>query len=277
MSEAAKTIRLSDGEVKYWEHNSDKPVTLVLVHGITGSHEGFQYLVPLLGDYHLIVPDLPGFGISPLPHENLTLAEEGKLLVEFIKKLQLKSKPYIIGHSMGSLVVTEALQHDPDVAQQKLILLSPVPLPIGLLDTRKVGALATQLYYTVSKFIPSLATSKRITKLTTSAMITTTDPDLTKAIYGHHYGNLDYISSITWYGRLYREVNKRGMSSYKDVLAQFDTLIVSGDRDIVTPIKHQKIAAKQLGITLQSIPGVGHLAHYERPQELVDAIRQFID
>lgn len=277
MSATEKTIRLDHGEVKYWEHHPDKKPTLVLIHGITGSHEGFQYMVPLLKDYHLVVPDLPGFGISPLPHEELSLAEEGALLVEFIQKLGLKTKPFVVGHSMGSLVVAEALQHDPSIAQQKLILLSPVPLPVGLLDTRKGGAVATQIYYELSKRIPSLATSRRITKLSTSFMITTTDSELERAIYDHHYGNLNYISSINWYSRLYKEVNARGMTSYHDTLSKFDVLIVSGDRDIVTPAKHQKIAAGRLGVKLEIIPGVGHLAHYERPDELVKAIQSFID
>lgn len=271
-----KTLALNNTVVHYWEHNPDKKPTLVLVHGITGSHEGFQYMVPLLSDYHLIVPDLPGFGISPLPHDKLTLAEEGMLLVEFIEKLGLRQKPYVIGHSMGSLVVAEAVKHKPEVVQKKLILLSPVPLPIGVIDTRRGGAMATQFYYDISKYVPSLAKSKFITRLSTSFMITTTDRQLEQAIYRHHYGNLNYISSIIWYGRLYKEVNRLGMSEYRDALSLFDVLIVSGDRDIVTPIKHQKKAAGQLGVRLEILPGVGHLAHYEQPKELVAAIERFL-
>lgn len=276
MRPTQKTLDLKHTSVHYWEHGDPQKPTLLLVHGITGSHEGFQYLVPLLSDFHLIIPDLPGFGISPLPHDNLTLSELGALLVEFVAKLPGRSKPYIVGHSMGSLVVAEALAQQPTISQRKLILLSPVPTPIGRFDRRRPGALATKGYYALSRRIPRLATSKLITRLSTSAMITTDNPRRKQEIYQHHYGNLDYISSITWYSRLYKEVNAKGMTDYRDTLSQFDVLIVSGDRDIVTPLRQQKKAAQHMKVKLEIIPGVGHLAHYERPGELVRAIKTFL-
>lgn len=271
-----KTLQLKKTEVKYWEVGTSSSPTLVLVHGITGSHEGFQYLVPLLSEFHLIIPDLPGFGISPLPHDKLTLAELGKLLAEFISTLGLRHKPYIVGHSMGSLVVAETLKQHPELVQHKVTFLSPVALPIKKFDSRQAGALATRTYYGVSRFIPRLAKSKLITRVSTNAMMTTKSRDLRKAIHGHHRGNLDYISSIAWYGRLYKEVNKKGLSDYHDTLKKFDVLIVSGDRDLVTPLKHQQKIAKRYGLRLETIRGVGHLAHYETPGELVRAIRNFL-
>lgn len=276
MRPTQKSLDLKQTTVHYWEYGEDHRPTLVLVHGITGSHEGFQYLVPLLSEFRLIIPDLPGFGISPLPHDNLTLAELGSLLAQFVAGLGLRAKPYIVGHSMGSLVVAEALAQHPGIAQKKLILISPVPTPIGRFDRRQGGAIATNSYYALSRRIPRLSTSKLVTRLSTRAMITTDNPERRREIYQHHYGNLNYISSIVWYSKLYKEVNSKGMSDYADTLAQFDVLILSGDRDIVTPLKHQKQAAKQLGVRLEIIPGVGHLAHYERPGELVRSIKTFL-
>jgi len=276
MNPKKKTIQLRRTIVHYWEHSTNKKPTLILVHGITGSHEGFQYMVPLLADYHLIVPDLPGFGVSPLPHDNLTLVELGTLLADFIEALHLKDKPFILGHSMGSLVVAETLAQQPKLVHHKVIFASPVPTPIGRLDARRPGAMLTKGYYTLSRIIPRLSKSKIITRLSTKVMITTKDKTLKRAIYEHHYGNLNYISSIAWYSRLYKEVNSKGMSDYKTTLSAFDVLVVSGERDMVTPLKHQKKAAAALATRLEIIPGVGHLAHYERPQELVAAIKNFL-
>ncbi len=277
----AKTIILpSNDEITYWSHHDDKHPTLILVHGFTGSHEGFQYLVPLLSNFRLIIPDLPGFGVSPLPHDELTLRELGSLLVDFIQALDLDGKPHLIGHSMGSLVASEAMRQHPNLFAKKNILISPVPSPVGILDTRKVGVLFSKLYYFASHRLPligpHLATSRKLTRLSTRLIMTTKDKLMKQVIYGHHFNNLKFISNIRWYGRLYKEVNKTGISRYRHALEQFDILIINGDRDSVTPLKNQKKTLKKINAKLIVIPKVGHLSHYEKPTSLTTAISEFL-
>lgn len=276
-----RTITLPSGnDVAYWTHHDSKKPTLVLVHGFTGSHQGFQYLVPLLNDFHLIIPDLPGFGVSPLPHESLTLAHLGGLLVEFIDTLKLKTPPHLLGHSMGSLVVAEAVRQRPDLFAKELILISPVPTPIKLTDIRKIGALFSQLYYVTSHRLPvmgkKLSTSKKITRLSTSLIMTAKDKKIRAAIHEHHFDNLNYISNIGWYSRLYRQINRTGINKYKKSFEPFNLLIITGHKDSVTPLKHQKKAAGITGAKLVVIPDVGHLSHYETPGALATQIRHFL-
>jgi len=46
---------------------SDKP-TLLLLHGFPSSSHMFRDLIPLLSDhFHIVAPDLPGFGLSDMP------------------------------------------------------------------------------------------------------------------------------------------------------------------------------------------------------------------
>ena len=274
-------IKLPSGdEVAYWSHHDNNKPTLVLVHGFTGSHEGFQYLIPLLTDYHLIVPDLPGFGVSPLPHNRLTIHELGELLIGFIEELNLPEKPHLLGHSMGSLVVSEAIRQHPSLFAQKLILISPVPTPIGWADERRPGAIFSQLYYKASHHIPIvgkyIATSSKLTRFSTKLIITSKDANLRHAIHDHHLKNLDFISSIGRYSRLHSEINRTGISRYKASLRQFNVLLVGGDCDNVTPLRLQRQAAQKIGATLVTVPEVGHLAHYEKPSELADAIRHHL-
>lgn len=275
------TIKLaSDDKVSYWTYHDDKRPVLILVHGFTGSHEGFQYLVPLLSDYRLIIPDLPGFGISPLPHNRLSLAHLGELLIDFIESLGLDAKPHLLGHSMGSLVAAEAVRLKPDIFAKKLILISPVPSPIKLLEMRRPGAVISQLYYVASHRLPvvgkRLATSRKLTRLSTRMIITTKNKILRKAIYDHHFNNLNFISSIEWYSWLYHKINLTGITRYKATLRPFDILLISGELDKVTPLKHQKRAANTIDAKFIVIPGVGHLAHYEKPKELVKTIADFL-
>lgn len=270
----------SGNEIAYWTHHDRKKPILILVHGFTGSHDGFQYLVPLLKDFQLIIPDLPGFGVSPLPHKKLTLPELGKLLIEFIEALDLPEKPHLLGHSMGSLVVAEAVCQQPESFAKKLLLVSPVPSPIRLIEKRRPGVLVSRLYYGACRRLPyagkHLATSRKLTKLSTRMIMTTKDKTLREAIYGHHYDNLNYISNIGWYSRLYAAINRTGISHYRAALQDFDVLIINGENDAVTPLKHQRKVAKTIGARLKVVPEVGHLAHYEKPTELADAIRHFL-
>lgn len=275
------TVALASGnKVTYWTHHNDKKKVIILVHGFTGSHEGFQYLVPLLSDYRLIIPDLPGFGVSPLPHESMTLAHLGGLLCEFIDTFDFSSAPYLIGHSMGTLVVAEAIKRRPDIAHNKIVLLSAVPSPVKIADSRRAGAVISQLYYTASHRLPiignRIATSKKITRVSTNVIMTAKDKDLRKAIHGHHFNNLDYISSVKWYSRLYRQINRTGLTKYAGVLRRFNVLIVNGNKDSVTPLHHQKKAAEAIGAKLVVIPNVGHLSHYETPKALAKQIRDFL-
>lgn len=276
-----QTVTLPSGdEIAYWTHHDDKKPVLILVHGFTGSHEGFQYLVPLLKDFRLIIPDLPGFGVSPLPHKKLSLRELGESLVDFVAALGLSRKPHLLGHSMGSLVVCEAVRQHPVAFAQKLILVSPVPSPIGWLEGRRPGTIVSQLYYSASHRLPvagkRLATSRKLTQLSTNMIMTTTNKKLRQAIYGHHYDNLNYISNIGWYSRLYREINRTGISRYRAALDPFDVLLINGQRDNVTPVKHQQKVANALKAKLVVIPEVGHLAHYEKPVQLAGAIVDFL-
>jgi pimeloyl-ACP methyl ester carboxylesterase len=264
----------------YWTHHDDKKPTLVLVHGFTGSHEGFQYLVPFLTDFRLIIPDLPGFGVSPLPHDRLTLSHLGGLLAEFIDALDLPEPPYVIGHSLGSLAVVEALRQHPDIAAGKLILISPVSSAVGIMDRRRPGALLSELYYVLSHRLPiagkKLAHSKIITRASTAVIMTARGKAMRKAIYGHHFDNLNFISSIGWYKRLFRQVSHTGITRYRMALKPFDLLIINGDRDKVTPLRYQKKAAKLLSAKLVVIHGVGHLSHYETPAILATEVRNFL-
>ena len=55
------------------------------------------------------------------------------------------------------------------------------------------------------------------------------------------------------------------------------TLVLCGDQDMLTPVdRHEEIAAAIPGATLAVIPGCGHLAPIERPQEVSRALSAWL-
>jgi len=63
-----RTINVDGVKVFYREAGSPDKPKLLLLHGFPSSGHMFRDLIPLLADlYHIIAPDLPGFGQSDLP------------------------------------------------------------------------------------------------------------------------------------------------------------------------------------------------------------------
>ena len=63
-----RTVNVDGVKVFYREAGSPDTPKLLLLHGFPSSGHMFRDLIPLLADcYHIIAPDLPGFGQSDLP------------------------------------------------------------------------------------------------------------------------------------------------------------------------------------------------------------------
>jgi pimeloyl-ACP methyl ester carboxylesterase len=63
-----RTAQVGEVEVFYREAGDPKNPTLLLLHGFPSSSHMFRGLIPLLADrYHIIAPDLPGFGFTKAP------------------------------------------------------------------------------------------------------------------------------------------------------------------------------------------------------------------
>ena len=63
-----RTVSVRNLEIFYREAGPAKAPVLVLLHGYPSSSHMFRNLIPALADrYHVIAPDLPGFGLSSSP------------------------------------------------------------------------------------------------------------------------------------------------------------------------------------------------------------------
>ena len=101
--------------MRYWVYNAQPAgPAMVLVHGLAGSHHGFEALAAQLPGVQLIVPDVPGFGYSSLPpRRDWTVAGLARLLNQFVAALAMQSPPYLLGHSMGGLVASCMVAQSP--------------------------------------------------------------------------------------------------------------------------------------------------------------------
>lgn len=90
-----KTIQADGVNVFYREAGNPQNPVLLLLHGYPSSSFMFRELIPRLANhYHVIAPDLPGFGFTTVPQERgyrYSFATLAQTVNAFVEALQLSS------------------------------------------------------------------------------------------------------------------------------------------------------------------------------------------
>jgi pimeloyl-ACP methyl ester carboxylesterase len=108
--------------------DTDTGTNFVMVHGIGVSSRYFHPIaveLARLGTVWLV--DLPGYGSAPDPRREVTIGDHATVLGRFLTGASLEN-PVLVGHSMGSQVVSRLAIEFPDVADH-IVLMSPTMRP----------------------------------------------------------------------------------------------------------------------------------------------------
>jgi len=98
---------------------SDLPA-MVFLHGIGGAARAWRRQLAAFSDrYRAIAWDMPGYGNSqPLP--TVSIASLAEALKDFLQQLGA-IKPVLVGHSIGGMIVQQALADDPLIAESVVL------------------------------------------------------------------------------------------------------------------------------------------------------------
>jgi pimeloyl-ACP methyl ester carboxylesterase len=107
-SALADTVRRRRPPLLHIAIDEGQGPVVVLVHGIASSSVTFAKAVPLLSSNHRVIAiDLLGFGESPDPPDSeYTLEEHVASLDATLRSLKLREPFVLVGHSLGSLIIT---------------------------------------------------------------------------------------------------------------------------------------------------------------------------
>jgi 2-hydroxy-6-oxonona-2,4-dienedioate hydrolase len=110
--------------IRYLDYGLPDDDILILLHGIGASAERWSRVIPSFSRYfHVIIPDIVGFGYSDKPAVEYTMDFYVDFFKEFLDNLRI-SCASIIGSSFGGHVATEfAIRFNNTV--EKLVLVSP--------------------------------------------------------------------------------------------------------------------------------------------------------
>jgi len=104
----------------------EAPVVL-FIHGITESHRYFSRRVaPLAKSFHLLLPDLPGFGRSPKPVTPYRVDFFVDAVRSLLVRLELADRPlHLVGHSLGAIIAVEYAGRFPERIDRLVLLNLP--------------------------------------------------------------------------------------------------------------------------------------------------------
>jgi pimeloyl-ACP methyl ester carboxylesterase len=116
-----RSAAMNGSRVNYVEMGEGPP--LVFVHGLAGCWQNWLENIPHFARNHRVIAiDLPGFGESELPQEDISIPGYGRFVDAFLGEIGVE-RAAIVGNSMGGFIAAEvALSHPARV--DKLVLVS---------------------------------------------------------------------------------------------------------------------------------------------------------
>jgi pimeloyl-ACP methyl ester carboxylesterase len=104
------------------EHATSEP-PLVFVHGLSGCWANWLEQLPVLAREHRVLTlDLPGFGSSPMPSQQISISGYARLLDRLMDELRIDAAT-VVGNSMGGFISAELAIAFPQRVE-RLVLIS---------------------------------------------------------------------------------------------------------------------------------------------------------
>lgn len=237
--------------IRYLDYGTPDAKTLILLHGIGASAERWSRVIPALSKYfHLIIPDIIGFGYSDKPAVEYTMDFFVDFFKVFLDNLSI-SAASIIGSSFGGHVATEfAIRFNRMV--EKLVLVSPAGMmktSTPTLDRYIMAALYPVYEHVYGAFREMAyepdAVSEEIVMDFVNRM------RLTNAKYAFMSTVLGIRYAPKMNGRL------------SNIIAP--TLLVWGEHDKMIPLQYAKEYDEILKRELVVIKNCGHTPYVEKP------------
>jgi pimeloyl-ACP methyl ester carboxylesterase len=249
-----KQVIINDLLINYYFFLSDKKNAKILIflHGWGVDSQLWFKLIPELinKNYSMYFLDLPGFGQTQLPNTTYDINDYKKIIYEFIKKLELKNIN-LIGHSFGGSIGIKLASENPSYLS-KLILVNAA----GIRNSSTLKSIKSTLAKIISPiFSPSFMQPIRIKFY---------------QLIGSEYLNYPAMSKI-----FTRVVSENLMPLLLKI--KKPTLIITGDKDKVTPIAHAQEMNQEIKKSTLVILSAGHFSFLDQPDEFNKALINFIN
>lgn len=247
-----KQVDIKEGKISFWEGGQASSSTpIVFLPGWSVSVAPYQESLKALSErYHVLAPDLPGFGKSSNFNLLQNYQDYADCIIDFLESLTIK-KIHIIGHSMGGAIAITIATSMPSLVRS-LVVVDSTGIPLGSLPEvmlRRSIELPAQLGS--MKFVP-----------------------LSNMVQSFFYNCLFRTKNV---------IGAAGISLVGDVRPMLShiecpTLVLWGENDRFTPMNlAQELAQGIKGSQLILLKGEYHEWSMFRPEKFSLIICDFID
>jgi len=245
---------------------------LMLAHGTGASTHSWRDLAPLLAEHFTVVMmDLPGHGFTEAPpRRRYSLTGMANALADLLVALDLRPD-FAVGHSAGAAVLARMCL-DGAIGPRELVSLNGAFIPFGGVQGRLFAPMAKILaeFSAVPRFFAWNANDPAVVERLLRSTGSTLDSRGTELyrLLARNPGHLGAALQMmaNWdLASLLRELSG---------LAVPLTLVVGLRDGTVAPGEAHRVRAILPSATIHALPGLGHLAHEERPAELADLLVQ---
>lgn len=260
------------GGVAWHVQVSGSGPTLLLLHGTGASTHSWRDLLPLLAKHFTVVaPDLPGHAFTARAGgDGMSLPGMGGLVTELLAALQLQ--PVLAaGHSAGAAIVAR-MALDGRIAPRNIASLNGAFLPFA-------GML--RIFSPAAKFLASTSLAAQF------AAARARDPGAVRRLLASTGSTID-ARGAALYARLMRSpahvAGALAMMASWDLDAlpgelhrlELPVLLLAGTSDrTIAPTQATRVATLLPQASVTMLPGLGHLAHEEQPQDVATLLESF--
>jgi len=250
-----KSVQVGDHKIAYLE--GGKGDTIILLHGFGDQKDSWvKFARPLTKNYHVIIPDLPGFGDST---QIATQSYEANVqlgrVAAFIDKIGV-GKYHVVGNSMGGLFAGLLAAQYPDRV-----------MSLALLDTYGIaGREKSELVKSIEKGVNPLIVEKPEDYDRMLNFMFVKAPAIPGPI--KKYLAAKSLESKDFNKKVFDEL--KGDTLLEDRLAAIKakTLVIWGDTDRVFPVSSARVIEQGIpGTKVIVLKDCGHLPMTERPEE----------
>lgn len=246
------------------EGSSNKE-SIIFLHGIGGDSNSWEFQLKYFSkEFKTVAWDMPGYGSSKLEKE-MTFKYLSDSLVILMDQLEIE-KCHLVGHSMGGMVAQQAIAASSD-RFKSLILSATSPAfgkPDGDFQKEFISARLKPLddglsmAHLAEKQVPTMIGDEPNSKGVEIAL-----------------KSMSKLSKETYVASMHCLVTFDRRDNLG--LINLPTLLIAGEKDKNAPAPMmEKMGTKISNSEYVCIPGAGHLANMERPEQFNNIIYNFI-
>jgi magnesium chelatase accessory protein len=236
---------------------------VLLLHGTAAATHSWRDVIPRLAPHATAVaPDLPGHGFTGMPGDvGLSLPGMARLVAALVEALGVRPV-MAVGHSAGAAVALR-MALDGRIAPRAVVSLNGALTPLGEEHAAFFTRAARMLVGL--PFVPRLFAWRAANREVAERLLRDT-------------GSRIDARGVDLYARLFRRAGH--LSGALRMMANWDLapllrdlprldaallLAVGANDRTIAPSKARRIAALVPGARIETLPGLGHLMHEERP------------